>query len=149
MAAAGLLTKVVALGVPAVIACVVSAPHQALAATGSPVHIEVATSFDPTAVNTFTADITGCASGTVTERRVTVSQGRGAHNVFNGEKVFACAAGGTFTLQLNARYPVGPGSVGTWSLTGSSGLGLTSGSGKLVGYGTPDGILDVYDGTFR
>ncbi len=85
----------------------------------------------------------------MTEGRVAVSRGRGPVNSFSGQKIFACDDGGTFTLQLTARFPVGPGSVGTWALTSTDGLGLSSGNGKLVGYGTADGILDVYDGTVR
>jgi hypothetical protein len=143
-----LVRTALVLGVSSVVGAVV-APHQAVAAAGAPVHIEAVTSFAPDAVNTFTSNIDGCVSGTVTEGRVTVSRGRGSLNVFNGEKLFACTDGGGFTLQLNARFPVGPGSLGTWALTGSSGLDLSSASGKLVGYGTADGILDVYDGSLR
>ncbi len=149
MAASRLLTKVVVLGVSAVV-CAVVAPHQAVAAASAPVHIEAVTSFDEGAVNTFTSDIVGCESGTVTEGRVTIGGGRGPYGVFNGEKVFACDSGETFTLHLNARFPIEPGSAGTWSLVSASdGLGLRSASGRLVGFGTPDGILDVYDGTLR
>jgi len=148
MAASRLLSRIVVLGVSSV-ACAVGAPHPAVAAAGAPVHIEAVTSFDEGTANTFTSDIAGCESGTVTEGRVAVSRGRGPVNSFSGEKVFACAGGGTFTLQLAARFPVGPGSVGTWALTGSDGLGLTSAHGKLVGYGIPEGILDVYDGTLH
>ena len=149
MAASRLLTKVVVLGVSSVV-CAVAAPHQAVAAAGAPVHIEAVTSFDEGAVNTFTSDIDGCASGTVTEGRVRIGGGRGPYGVFNGEKIFTCESGETFTLHLNARFPIEPGSAGTWSLVSASdGLGLRSASGKLVGTGTPDGILDVYDGTLR
>jgi hypothetical protein len=149
MAASRLLTKVVVLGVSAVV-CAVAAPHQAVAAAGAPVHIEALTSFDEGAVNTFTSTIVGCESGTVTEGHVQFGGGRGPYGIFNGDKIFACDSGETFTLHLNARFPAGPGSVGSWSLlSASDGLGLTSASGKLVGSGTPDGILDVYDGTLR
>ena len=148
MAASRLLTRIVVLGVSSVV-CAVVAPHQAVAA-GAPVHIVAVTSFEEGAVNTFTANIEGCESGTVTEGRVRIGGGRGPYGVFNGEKVFACGSGETFTLHLNARFPIFPGSAGTWSLVSASdGLGLTSASGKLVGTGSPDGIVDVYDGTLR
>ena len=149
MAAARLLGKVLVLGVSAVVCCVgVAAP--VTAASGTTVHIEADTSFDPTAVNTFTSDIADCESGAVTEERVLFGGGRGPFGTFTGRKVFACDSGETFTLLLNARFPVGPGSVGSWTvLSASDGLDFSRGSGKLLGFGSDDGVLDVYDGTVR
>jgi hypothetical protein len=138
------------LGVSGVVCCAVGAPQPAAAAAGAPVHIEAVTSFEEGAVNTFTSTIDGCESGSVTEGRVRIGGGRGPFGIFSGEKIFACDSGETFTLHLNARFPVGPGSVGNWSLlSASDDLGLSSASGKLVGFGTDTGVLDVYDGTLR
>jgi len=67
MAASRLLTKVVVLGVSAVV-CAVAAPHQAVAAAGAPVHIEALTSFDEGAVNTFTSTISAQRDGSPTPR---------------------------------------------------------------------------------
>jgi hypothetical protein len=121
----------------------------ATAATGTSVHIEAITHFDPEIQNTFTSNIAGCEAGTVQDGRAAFPPSRGL-GVFAGKKVFTCNEGGGFTLQLSARFPVGPGSVGQWAVVDSSGqlAGLT-GSGSLLGFAEDDVITDVYDGTIR
>lgn len=117
------------------------------AAAGAPVHMEVMTSFSSDTA-TFTADLDGCESGSVTNRRVGFPPSRGI-GVFTGNKQFACSGDqGGFDVKLTARFPVGSGSAGTWAVQSSWGtMAELRASGSLVGFGSADGILDVYDGT--
>jgi hypothetical protein len=118
-------------------------------AAGNSVEIVAHTSFvEP--VSPFESTLPGCEDGTVTGGRTAFPPTRGI-GVFSGIKVFTCAGDeGGFSIQLSARFPVGPGSVGTWSVQSSWGsmAGLRA-SGKLVGYGTATGVDDVYTGTLR
>ena len=117
------------------------------AAAGQSVRLEVMTSFTSDTAP-FTGDLAGCESGTVTNGPGVLPPSRGI-GVFVGIKHFACAGDqGGFDVLLSARFPIAPGSVGTWAVQSSWGTmaGLRA-SGRLVGFGTDGGILDVYDGT--
>ena len=129
------------------------------AAAAESVHIEAATSFsDP--VSLFTSDLDGCDWGTVENGRFAAPPSRGL-GTFSGAKVFTCLVGdmadvehavgvGGFTLHLTAHFPVGPGSIGRWSVVDSWGSvdGMRA-NGSLVGEGNDEGINDIYDGTIR
>jgi hypothetical protein len=95
--------------------------------------------------STFTSDIPGCPTGTSTTIRGMVQDRAG---VFRGTRVFTCDSGAaSFTVNLSARFGEG-GSVGTWSVIGSTGvLGDVHGAGTLVGTPLPGGIRDTYSGT--
>lgn len=94
--------------------------------------------------STFTSDIPGCPTGTSTTIRGMVQDRAG---VFRGTRVFTCDSGAaSFTVNLAARFGEG-GSVGTWSVIGSTGvLGDVHGAGTLVGTPLPGGIRDTYSG---
>jgi hypothetical protein len=123
------------------------------ASAAQTVRIVADTSFiDP--VSPFTSDIDGCETGTVENGRFSNPPSRGL-GTFAGLKEFSCLdesddVVGTFTVQLAAHFPVGPGSAGRWTVIDSSGSveGLHA-SGSVIGYGAEFGILDVYDGTIR
>ena len=118
-------------------------------AAGESVGIVAHTSFDEP-VSQFESTLAGCGDGTVVGGRTAVPPSRGI-GVFSGIKEFTCSGGeGGFAVQLNARFPVGPGSVGTWAVQSAWGsmAGLRA-SGKLMGFGTATGIDDVYTGTLR
>ena len=121
------------------------------------VHIEAETSFS-NPVAPFESDLDGCPEGTVENGRFTAPEARGL-GTFSGIKEFTCGdvvngvvtdPVGGFTVQLTAHFPLGPGSLGTWSVVSSWGSvdGLRA-NGSLVGVGSDEGILDVYDGTIR
>ena len=95
--------------------------------------------------STFTSNIPGCPTGTSTTIRAKALDPPG---VFRGTRLFACDSGAaSFTVNLSARFGEG-GSVGTWSVIGSTGiLGDVHGAGKLVGTPLPAGIRDTYTGT--
>lgn len=118
-------------------------------AAGESVEIVAHTSFvEP--VSQFESSLAGCEDGTVVGGRTAVPPTRGI-GVFSGIKEFTCSGGeGGFAIQLNARFPVDPGSVGTWAVQSAWGsmAGLRA-SGKLMGFGTATGIDDVYTGTLR
>ena len=144
------LVKVVLLCASVVVTAVYSPAVVATAASGTPVHIEAMTSFDPNVESTFVSNIDGCESGVVEGGRAAIPQSRGQLGVFAGEKVFACDEGGGFTLLLSARFPAGPGSVGRWAVVDSTGaMAGMHGTGSLLGFGFDGGVLDVYDGTLH
>jgi hypothetical protein len=95
--------------------------------------------------STFTSNIPECPTGTSTTLRAMAKEPPG---VFRGTRLFVCDSGvATFTVNLSARFG-GGGSVGTWSVIGSTGvLGDVHGAGKLVGTSVPGGIEDTYTGT--
>jgi hypothetical protein len=95
--------------------------------------------------STFTSDIPGCPTGTSTTIRAMVQERAG---VFRGTRLFTCDSGAaSFTVNLSARFGEG-GSVGTWSVIGSTGvLGDIHGAGTVVGTPLPGGIQDTYSGT--
>lgn len=111
------------------------------------VHIDASEVFD--GGSTFTSDITGCGSGTVTNGSNSQLHGGPRFGKFNGFKIFECASGDVFVVRLSAKFD-DTGSVGTWSIIGGTGdLAGLRGSGTLVGTPIPGGINDVYDGTLR
>ena len=122
------------------------------ASAAESVHIEAETSFS-NPVSPFTSDLDGCEEGTVENGRFTAPANRGL-GTFSGVKEFTCLDGdvevGGFSVRLTAHFPVGPGSIGWWSVVDSWGTvdGLRA-NGTLVGFGNDDGLLDVYDGTIR
>ena len=79
-------------------------------AAGESVEIVAHTSFvEP--VSQFESTLAGCEDGTVVGGRTAVPPTRGI-GVFSGIKEFTCSGGeGGFAIQLNARFPVDPGSV--------------------------------------
>jgi hypothetical protein len=121
------------------------------------VHIVAETSFS-SPVAPFESDLSGCSEGTVENGRFTAPETAGL-GTFSGLKEFTCGEVvdgvvtdpvGGFTVQLTAHFPLGPGSLGKWSVVSSWGSvdGLRA-SGSLVGVGSDNGILDIYDGTIR
>ena len=138
-----------ALGFVVAVAMLMVVVVPAAAASRGAVHIEVQTNFDP-ADDPFTANISGCASGTVADGDNTTKFTR-MHGVFAGDKVFDCGGGTGFVVRLNAIFSYSGGSVGSWAIVDSwGGIAGLQGSGKLVGTSTGvDSILDVYDGTIN
>ena len=130
--------------VPAVMAALVVTASPAQAGTRVPV-VLVDDQVFGSETSTFTSDIPGCPTGTSTTIRGMVQDRAG---VFRGTRVFTCDSGAaSFTVNLSARFGEG-GSVGTWSVIGSTGvLGDVHGAGTLVGTPLPGGIRDTYSGT--
>jgi hypothetical protein len=130
--------------IPVLVAALLATASPVQAGTRVPIRLVDDQVFD-TGTSTFTSDIPGCATGTSTTLRGMVQQRAG---VFSGTRVFTCDSGAaTFTVKLSARFDEG-GSVGTWSVIGSTGaLGNVHGAGTLVGTPLPDGIRDTYVGT--
>jgi hypothetical protein len=130
--------------IPVLVAALLATASPVQAGTRVPVRLVDDQVFD-TGISTFTSDIPGCPTGTSTTLRGMVQQRAG---VFSGTRVFTCDSGAaTFTVKLSARFDEG-GSVGTWSVIGSTGaLGDVHGAGTLVGTPLPGGIRDTYSGT--
>ena len=130
----------------AVAAAAITATTAPATAAGA-VHIDAREIFD--GGSTFTSDIPGCGSGTVTNGSNSQVHGGPRFGKFNGFKIFECAGGDVFVVRLSAKFG-DTGSTGTWSIVDGSGdVADLRGSGTLVGTPIPDGINDVYDGTLR
>jgi len=137
------------IGVSAALSLLLSASMAQAAPDKVPVTFTVITTFEePPLPDSFTSDIAGCTSGTVTTDGKTHFTPRGG--VFIGIKSFTCADGESgFDLRLTARFGEA-GSTGHWTVVDGWGAfeGL-KGSGTLVGVPTEAGIDDTYTGSFR
>ena len=131
-----------------IMAAGVAAPVAA-AGPATPVLIVAHTDFTAD-VSDFESNLAGCAEGTVVNGAFGV-HGTPWGGVFNGDKEFTCAGGGSgFTVRLKARFGEN-GSTGSWNVTDGWGdLAGLKGSGSLVGIPVSATILDdVYTGTVR
>lgn len=142
------MRKIVGLGLVASVALALVAVAPVAATARTSVHLEVATNFDP-ADDPFTADISGCTSGTVATGDNFTTFTR-SHGNFVGYKLFDCGGGTGFTVRLNALFG-SDGSTGTWAIVDAWGtLAGLQGSGKLVGIPAgANAIDDIYDGTIN
>jgi hypothetical protein len=72
----------------------------------------------------------------------------GGTTVFHLTKTFTCQNGDSLTVDLSAVFQgKRNGTVGGWTVTGGTGAYAGAmGGGRIVGVGTPTGIIDTYTG---